>query len=52
MDEGSNNTKKQADVPSQASKTEIDAIKAELRKILNDEANDDMSFGGTILYLI
>ena len=34
--------------PSEASDKEINAIKAELRKILSNEANDDMSYGGSI----
>ena len=51
--DASNKTEKEkeAAVPSQASKKEIDAIKGELRKILENEANDDMTFRGTILHL-
>merc|ERR1719498_1043645 len=45
MDDGSDYTKKEAADPSEASDKEINAIKAELRKILSNEANDDMSYG-------
>ena len=48
MDDGSDYTKKEAADPSEASDKEINAIKAELRKILSNEANDDMSYGGSI----
>ena len=38
--------KKEAESPSEASKAQIAKIKAELRKLLDDEANDDMSYEG------
>ena len=50
MDDDGANTEKNDSDPSEVSDTEINAIKYELRKILSDEANDDMSFGGAIIY--
>ena len=38
--------KKEAESPAEASKDQIAAIEAELRKILKDEANYDMSYAG------
>merc|ERR1712110_149812 len=45
MDGSSAPAAKGAAAPADATKKEIDAIEAELTKICDDEANDDMSFG-------
>ena len=42
-------TKKEAATPAEASKAEIAKIEAELTKILKDEANDSMTYAGTIV---
>ena len=44
-------TKKEAATPAEASKAEIAKIEAELTKILKDEANDSMTYTGTIVVL-
>ena len=44
-------TKKEAATPAEASKAEIAKIEAELTKILKDEANDSMTYAGTMLLL-
>ena len=44
-------TKKKAATPAEASKAEIAKIEAELTKILKDEANDSMTYAGTIALL-
>ncbi len=44
-------TKKEAATPAEASKAEIAKIEAELTKILKDEANDSMTYAGTIALL-
>ena len=44
-------TKKEAATPAEASKAEIAKIEAELTKILKDEANDSMTYAGTMVVL-